>query len=114
MLLLSSVMGGGRKRIVAIESKSFDFAIVGKENYLQITEHGRGRRFSLILPEQVALWLLKAWSRFWKSKSSNWCDQIRRGSSIFLLEDKSNRAGKFLRLSAVNGGRSSFIIFPGG
>jgi len=30
------------------------------------------------------------------------------------LEAKSNRAGKFLQLSAINGGRSSFIIFPGG
>ena len=64
LLLLYSVMGGGHKRVVAIESKSFDFAIVGKEGYLQITEHGRGRRFSLVLPEQVARWLLKAWSRF--------------------------------------------------
>ena len=56
----------------------------------------------------------RAWSRFCKSKSSNWCDQIRQGSSIFLLEAKRNRGGKFLQLSAINRGRPSFIIFPGG
>jgi len=50
-------MRGGRKRLVAIEIKIFDFAIVGiKEDSLQITEHGRWRRFTLVLPEQVALW----------------------------------------------------------
>jgi len=67
-------MRGGRKRFVAIENKSFDFAIVGdKEACLQIAENGRGRGFLLFLPEQVALWLLKAWDRVWKTKSSNWC-----------------------------------------
>ena len=84
------------------------------EDCLQMTENGRGRRFTLVLPEQVALWLLRAWSRFCKVKSSSWCNQIRRGSSIFLWESKSNRAGKFLQLSAVKHGRKSFIIFPGG
>jgi len=110
-----SLMRRGRKRFVAIESKYFDFAIVGiKEDCLQIIEHGRGRRFALILPEQVALWLLKVCTRFCKAKSSNWCNQIRRGSSIFLLESKSNWAGKFLQLSAIKRGRQSSIVFSGG
>jgi len=90
-------MRRGRKRFAAIESKLFDFVIMGiKEDFLQITEHGRGRRFTLVLPKQVALWLLKAWSRVCNAKSFNWCNQIIRGSSIFLLESKSNWAGKFL------------------
>jgi len=37
-----------------------------------------GRRFTLVLLEQLVLWLLKAWSRFCKAKFSNWCNQIRR------------------------------------
>jgi len=61
-----------------MESKSFDFTIVGiKEDCWEITKHGRGRRFTIFLPEQVALWLLRVWSRFCKAKSSNWCNQIR-------------------------------------
>jgi len=49
-------MKGGYKRFVAIESKLFDFAIVGaKEDCLQIIENGMGRRFKLVLPEQVVL-----------------------------------------------------------
>ena len=112
---LFSSMSGGRKRFVTIESKSFDFVFVGsKEACLQITEYGRGRRFTIVLPEEVALWLLRAWSRFGQAKSLNWRNQCRRGSSIFLLESKRNRAGKFLQLSVINRGRQSFIIFPGG
>jgi len=54
-------MRGGRKRFVAIESKSFYFAIMGrKEDRLQILENGRGKRFTLVLAEQVAMWLLRA------------------------------------------------------
>ena len=107
-------MRGGCKRFVAIESKSFDLTIVGTvENVLKISE-GRGRRTSVLLPENVALWLLRAWGRFYKSKSSNWCNQVCQGSSIFLLESKRNRAGKFLLLSVINKDRRTFIIFPGG
>ena len=55
---------------MAIESKSFDFDIVRtEEDLLRISENGRGRRFSLLLLEQVSLWLLRAWGRFCKSKS---------------------------------------------
>lgn len=108
-------MRGGCKRFVAIESKSFDLNIVGTaEDILKISENGRGRRTSLLLPENVALWLLRAWGRFFKSKSPNWCNQVRRGSTIFLLESKKNRAGKFLQLSMVNKGKRSFVIFPAG
>ena len=56
------------------------------------------------------LWLLRAWGRLPKAKSSNWCNQRCRGSSIFLLESKRNRAGKFLQLSSIKNGN----IFPGG
>jgi len=53
-------MRGGSKWFVAIESKSFDFEIVGfKEYVLRISENGRRRRFSLLLPEPVSLWLLR-------------------------------------------------------
>jgi len=39
---------GGSKWFVSIESKSFDFEIVGaKEDFLSIAENGRGRRFLL-------------------------------------------------------------------
>ncbi|KAJ8420970.1 hypothetical protein Cgig2_008907 [Carnegiea gigantea] len=59
-----------------LESKSFDLRMVGtKEDILKITENGRGRRFFVLLPEQVALWLLRAWSRFRNSKSASWCNQ---------------------------------------
>ena len=48
------------KRFVAIESKSFDLAIVGiKEDFLKISENGSGRKFTLLLPKQVALWLMR-------------------------------------------------------
>ena len=71
-------MRGGCKSFVAIESKSFDFSIVGTpEIVLKISKNGRGRRTSIWLPESVALWLLKAWGRFYKSKFSNWCNQVR-------------------------------------
>jgi len=54
-------MRGSCKRFVAIESKSFDFDIVGtEEDVLRISENGRGRRFSLMVPKQVSLWLLRA------------------------------------------------------
>jgi len=44
-------MRGGRKRFVVVESKSFDFELVGREeDLLRISENGRGRRFSLTLP----------------------------------------------------------------
>ena len=108
-------MRGGHKRFVAIESKSFDLTIVGiKEDVLKISENGRGRRTSVLLPENVALWLLRAWGRFHMSKSSNWCNQVHQGSSIFLLESKRNRAGKFLQLSVINKGKRTFVIFPAG
>ena len=46
-----SPMRGGRKRFVVVESKSFDFELVGREeDLLRISENGRGRRFSLTLP----------------------------------------------------------------
>ena len=78
-------MRGGCKRFAAEKSKSFDLAIVGTaEDVLKISENGRGRRMQVLLPENVALWLLRAWGRFYKSKSSNWCNQVRQGSSIFL------------------------------
>ncbi|KAJ8435559.1 hypothetical protein Cgig2_015414 [Carnegiea gigantea] len=45
-------MRGGSKRFVAIESKSFDLAIVRtREDVLKISENGRGRRTSLLLPK---------------------------------------------------------------
>ena len=59
---------------MAIESKFFDFVILGtEEDALRISENGRGRRFPLLLPQQVSLWLLRAWRRFYKSKSLFWC-----------------------------------------
>jgi len=107
-------MRGGCKRFVASKSKSFDLTIVGTvEEVLKISENGMGRRTSVLLPENVALWLLRAWGRFYKSKSSNWDNQVHQGSSIFLSESKRNRAGKFLQLSIINKGKKTFIIFPG-
>ncbi|KAJ8422279.1 hypothetical protein Cgig2_009281 [Carnegiea gigantea] len=103
-------MRGGCKRFVAIESKSFDLAIVGTaEDVLKIYENTRGRRTSLLLPENVALWLLRAWDRFYNTKSPNWCNQMRRGSNIFLLESKRNRVRKFLQLSVINKGKRTFV-----
>jgi len=56
-------MMGGCVRFAAVERKSFDLNVVGsKEDILKITENGRGRRFSMFLPEPVALWLLSAWA----------------------------------------------------
>ena len=53
-------MRGGCKRFAAIESKSFDFSIVGTaEDVLKISENGR-RRTSVFLPEHVGLCLLRA------------------------------------------------------
>ena len=50
--LVISRMKGGSKRYVAIESKSFDFELVGTNvDFLRIYENGRGRRFSMLLPE---------------------------------------------------------------
>ena len=82
---------------MAIESKSFDLNVFGnKEDILKILENGRGRRISIFLLESVVLWLLRAWGRFRKSKSTSWCNQMRLHSRIYLLEFKSNHAGKFL------------------
>ena len=65
-------MKGGCDRFVVVERKSFDLHVVGsKEDILKITESGRGRRFSIFLPEPVALWLLRAWGRFRSPKSSS-------------------------------------------
>ena len=56
---------GGCKKFLAIESESFDLSMVGtKGDILKIFENGRGRRFSILLPEHVALWLLRAWLDF--------------------------------------------------
>ena len=47
VLCLVDIMRGGCKRFVAVESESFDLAIVGiKEDFLKISENGRGRRFT--------------------------------------------------------------------
>jgi len=108
-------MRGGRMRFVVVERKSFDFELVGREeDLLRISENGRGRRFSLTLPELVSHWLLRAWGRFSKSKSSSWFNQLRLGSGRFLLEYKRNRAGRFLQFSATKQGQKSFVIFPAG
>ena len=108
-------MRGGCKKFLAIESKLFDLSVVGtKEDILKISENGRGRRFSILLPEEVVLWLLRAWTRFRKSKSANWCNQMRLGSRIFMLESRSNRARKYLLLSVIIDGKRSFVIFPAG
>jgi len=83
----------GCKKFVAIESKSFDLSVVGsKEDKLKISENGRGRRFSISLPEPVALWLVRAWGKLRKSKSAFWCNQMRLRSRIYMLEFKSNLA----------------------
>lgn len=49
----------------------------------------------MLLPEQVPLWLLRAWGRFRKSKFANRNNYMRRGSSIFMLESRGNWVGKF-------------------
>ena len=82
-------MRGGSKRFVAIESKSFDFEVVGfKEDVLRIYENGRGRRFSLLLPEKVSLWLLRAWGRFGKFNSSFRCNQCVWDLAVFFWNPK--------------------------
>ena len=54
-------MRGGCKKFLAIESKLFDLSVKGtKEDILKISENGRGRRFSILLPKEVVLWLLTA------------------------------------------------------
>ena len=85
---------------MAIESRSFDLELVGQnEDFLRISEKVRGRRFSIMLTEQAAQWLVKAWGRFEKSKIPSWVNQLRLGSDHFLLESKKNGAGRFLQLS---------------
>jgi len=108
-------MKGGSVKVVGIESKSFELRVVGTYEYiLKISEQGRGRSFSIYLPEPVALWLLRAWGRFRNSKSSTWCNQMRLSSRIYVLEFKSNGAGKFLKLSISKEGNRAFVIFPSG
>ena len=102
-------MRGGCKRFLAIESKPSVLGVVGtKKDTPKISKNGRGKRFSILLPKQVALWLLRAWGRF----HANWCNQMRRGSRIFMLESRSNRVGKYLLLSVIIDGKQSFVIFP--
>jgi len=108
-------MKGGPVKVVGIESKTFEFTVVGSyEDILQISEKGRGRSFSIFLPEPVAMWLLRAWGRFRCSKSSTWCNQMRLLSRLYMLEFKSNGAGKFLKLSVSKEGNRAFVIFPAG
>ena len=100
---------------MAIESKSFDFELVGTNvDFLRIYENGRGRRFSVLPPELASQWLLRAWGRFCKSDSPSWFNQFRLGSDRFLLEYKRNRVGMFLQLSVIRKGQRSFVIFPAG
>ena len=68
----------------------------------------------MFLPEPVALWLLRAWGRFRRSKSSSWCNQMRLLSRVYLLEFRRSLAGKFLKLSVTKEGHSAFVIFPAG
>ena len=47
-------MKGGSVKVVGIESKSFELRVVGTyEDILKISEQGRGRSFSIFLPEQL-------------------------------------------------------------
>ena len=106
-------MSRGCKKFVAIESKSFDLSVVGnKEDILKISENGRGRRFSIFLPEPVVLWLVRAWGRFRKTKSATWFNQMRLHSRIYMLEFKSNHAGKFFQLSVIKEAIRTFHYFP--
>ena len=108
-------MRRGYKKLLAIESKSFVLSVVGSNgDILRISENGRGRRYSILLPRDVVLWLLRAWMRFRTSQSANWCNQMRKGSRVFMLESRSNRAGKFLHLSVNSEGKCSFVILPAG
>ena len=106
-------MRGGCKKFLVVENKSFDLSVVGtKEDLLKISENGRGRRFSVLLPEPVVMWSLRAWRRFRNFKSASWCNQMRRGSRIYLLVSKTNNvAGKFLQLSEIEDGKKVFGIF---
>ena len=48
-------MKGSSVRFVTVESPSFDLRVVGSnEDILKISGQGRGRRFSIFLPEPVA------------------------------------------------------------
>lgn len=108
-------MRRGYQKLLTIESKAFVLSVVGsKEDSLKITENGRGRRFFILLPEDAVLWLLRAWTRFRTSQSVNWCNQMRKGSRVFMLESRSNRAGKYLQLSVFYEGKRSFVILPAG
>jgi len=108
-------MRGSCKKFLAIESKSFDLSVVGtKEDILKISKNDRGRRFTILLPEEMVLWLLRAWARFRKSKFANRCNQMRLGLRIFILEFWSNRAGKYLQLSVIIDGKRFFAIFLAG
>jgi len=108
-------MKGGSVKVVRIESTTFELRVVGTyEDILKLSKQGRGRSFSIFLPEPVALWLLRAWGRFRNSKSSTWCNQMRLSSRIYVLEFKSNGAGKFLKLSVSKEGNRAFVIFPSG
>ncbi|KAJ8428856.1 hypothetical protein Cgig2_022995 [Carnegiea gigantea] len=102
LLAVTFSMRGGCKRLVAIESKSFDFTIVGTaEDVLKISENGRGRRTSVFLPEHVALW----------------ADFISPNPPIGVIKCAKalrNRAEKFLQLFVVNKGKRTFVIFPPG
>jgi len=54
-------MKAGSARAVVVESKLFDLRVVrSNEDILKISEQGRGRTFSIFLPEPVALWPLRA------------------------------------------------------
>jgi len=58
-------MRGSSKRFAAIESKSLNLAVVGtEEDTLKIFENGSWGRTPFLLPEHVALWLLRAWAHF--------------------------------------------------
>ena len=113
--LHSCAMIGGSARAVVVESKRFDLRVVGRNgDILKISEQGRGRSFAIFLPEPVVFWLLRAWGRFRKSKSANWCNRMRLSSRLFMLDSKSNIAGKFLKLSVSKEGNRAFVIFPAG
>lgn len=56
--------------------------------------------------------LVRARGRFRKSKSAFWCNQMRLHSIIYMLEFKSNLAGKFLQLSLIKRANRTFVIFP--
>ncbi|KAJ8450026.1 hypothetical protein Cgig2_029388 [Carnegiea gigantea] len=98
-------MRGGYRRFVAIKSKSFDLAIVGTtEDVLKTSGNGRGRRISLLLPENVALWLLRASADF-----------ISLNPLIGAIKCDLREIGREnLQLSAINKDKRTFVIFPAG